>query len=109
MEFDFDRLQNILGKGKNAGYQHCLLFPHCLPKGSTFRVNSSPGMCSTGLPHFKTNPSFLFLIHFMFFNELLTTFALAPRVNPDKMVLGIPSDLGHVFQLCQNIVTKKEL
>ena len=26
-----DRLENIVGKGENAGYQHFLLFPQCLP------------------------------------------------------------------------------
>ena len=26
-----DRLENIVGKGENAGYQHFLLFPQCFP------------------------------------------------------------------------------
>ena len=26
-KFDFDMLENIVGKGENAGYQHFLLFP----------------------------------------------------------------------------------
>ena len=30
----FDRLKNIVGKGKNAGYQHFLLFPQCSQKAS---------------------------------------------------------------------------
>ena len=25
----FDRVENIVGKGDNAGYQHCVLFPQC--------------------------------------------------------------------------------
>ena len=25
----FDRVENIVGKGENAGYQHFLLFSHC--------------------------------------------------------------------------------
>ena len=29
MEFVFDRVENILGKGENAGYQHFLLFLKC--------------------------------------------------------------------------------
>ena len=29
---DFDRIENILGKVENAGYQHCLLFPQCFQK-----------------------------------------------------------------------------
>ena len=28
----FDRVENTLGKGENAGYQHFLVFPHCFPK-----------------------------------------------------------------------------
>ena len=29
LEFDFERVENIVGKGENAGYQHFLLFPQC--------------------------------------------------------------------------------
>ena len=28
----FDREENTVGKGENAGYQHFLLFPRCFPK-----------------------------------------------------------------------------
>ena len=28
----FDRVENIVGKGENAGYQHFLLFQQCFPK-----------------------------------------------------------------------------
>ena len=30
-----DRVENTVGKGENAGYQHCLLFPQCFPKLSS--------------------------------------------------------------------------
>ena len=30
----FDRIENIVGKGENAGYQHFLLFSQCLEKAS---------------------------------------------------------------------------
>ena len=30
----FDRLEYIVGKGENAGYQHFLLFPQCFEKAS---------------------------------------------------------------------------
>ena len=30
----FDKVENIVGKGENAGYQHFLLFPHCFQKAS---------------------------------------------------------------------------
>ena len=32
MEFAFDRVENIVGKGENAGHQHFLLFPQCFEK-----------------------------------------------------------------------------
>ena len=30
----FDRVENIVGKGENAGYQHFLLSPQCFQKPS---------------------------------------------------------------------------
>ena len=30
--FFFDRVENIVGKRENAGYQHFLLFPQCFQK-----------------------------------------------------------------------------
>ena len=33
MIFVFDRVENIVGKGENDGYQHFLLFPQCFQKG----------------------------------------------------------------------------
>ena len=33
--FLFDREENTVGKGENAGYQHFLHFPHCFPKLSS--------------------------------------------------------------------------
>ena len=32
MIYVFDRVENIVGKGQNAGYQHFLLFPQCFQK-----------------------------------------------------------------------------
>ena len=29
LELGSDRIENIVGKGENAGYQHFLLFPQC--------------------------------------------------------------------------------
>ena len=34
----FDRVENIVGKGENASYQHFLLFPQCFPKASFLGV-----------------------------------------------------------------------
>ena len=38
MEFVSDRVENIVGKGENAGNQHFLLFPQWFPKTSTSGV-----------------------------------------------------------------------
>ena len=32
MIFVFDRVENIVGIGENAGHQHFLLFPQCFQK-----------------------------------------------------------------------------
>ena len=31
----YDRVENTVGKGENAGYQHFLIFPQCFPKPSS--------------------------------------------------------------------------
>ena len=33
----FDRVENTVGKGEHAGYQHFLLFPQCFPKTFPYR------------------------------------------------------------------------
>ena len=39
MKFDFGRVENIVGKGENAGYQHFLLF---IRLSKTGRIMGSP-------------------------------------------------------------------
>ena len=34
LKFVLERIENIKGKGENAGYQHFLLFPQCFQKAS---------------------------------------------------------------------------
>ena len=34
----YDRIENILGKGENAGSQHFLLFPQCFQRLSVSRL-----------------------------------------------------------------------
>ena len=34
----FDRVENIVGKGENTGYQHFLLFPQCFQNASFSRL-----------------------------------------------------------------------
>ena len=60
----YDRVENTLGKGENAGYQHFLLFPLCFPKPSFsglliggivwFRVNPFPKDKFKTLPNWRT-------------------------------------------------------
>ena len=42
MIFVFDRVENIVGKGENAGYQHFLLFPTMFSKCFFLGVVKSP-------------------------------------------------------------------
>ena len=53
----FDRVENIVVKGENAGYQHFLLFPQCFQKASF--PDTSKGVIVwewfNSLPH---NPDF---------------------------------------------------
>ena len=37
-KFLFGRIENIVGKGENAGYQHFLLFPPCDQKASFLQL-----------------------------------------------------------------------
>ena len=39
----FDRVENIVGKGENAGYQYFLLSPQCFPK-AFFSVSLKVGI-----------------------------------------------------------------
>ena len=36
----FDRIENIVGKEENAGYQHFLLFPQCFQKAFSSSASS---------------------------------------------------------------------
>ena len=49
----FDRIENIVGKGENAGYQHFLLFLQCFQKLSI----KAQGSCDKNLkPNKSQNP-----------------------------------------------------
>ena len=41
LKFGLGRVENIVGKGENAGNQHFLLFPQCFEKGLVLRVIKS--------------------------------------------------------------------
>ena len=47
--FVLGRVENILGKGENAGYQHFLLFPKC------FQKPLSSGSLKVGIVWYRVN------------------------------------------------------
>ena len=46
--FLIDRVENTVGKGENAGYQHFLLLPQCFPK-HPFLGSLKLGLCGKEL------------------------------------------------------------
>ena len=44
----FDTVENIVGKGENAGYQHFLLFPQCFQK-ACLEGRQKVSLCGNGL------------------------------------------------------------
>ena len=48
----FLRVENAVGKGENAGYQHFILFPQCFPKPSSLESLKS-GFCGKELKLFQ--------------------------------------------------------
>ena len=53
MTFVMERVENIVGKGENAGYQHFLLFPQFFQKASLSECKKS-GLCSKELKGWKS-------------------------------------------------------
>ena len=49
LKFALGRVENIVGKGENAGYQHFLLFPQCFRNASL----SGPGFCGKELIYYQ--------------------------------------------------------
>ena len=52
LKFVMERVENFVGKGRNAGYQHFLLFPQCFQKFSY--------ICGKELTHYQTTNFTLF-------------------------------------------------
>ena len=47
---DSNRVENIVGKGENAGYQHFLLFPQCFQRSSSsLQGRSQSGLCDKAI------------------------------------------------------------
>ena len=47
INFDLGKVENIVGKGENAGYQHFILFPQCFRK-VTFSGSLKVGIFGDG-------------------------------------------------------------
>ena len=57
-KFVFGREENNVRKGKNAGYQHFLLFPQCFQMHSYYRVVKSRNCVAESLTHLHTMTPF---------------------------------------------------
>ena len=57
MEFVLDRVEDIMGKGENAGYQ-CLFFPQCFQKIAFHPGVQIPGSFGKDLTFSQTSPGF---------------------------------------------------
>ena len=52
------QVENIVGKGENAGYQHFLLFPQCFQNPSITLGSLKVRLCGKGLNHLALLPHF---------------------------------------------------
>ena len=73
------RVENIVGKGENAGYQHFLLFPQCFQKSLLLGVVKSSDSVAKNCP----NKSMLFVISSKLFSWLVSTIT-SPFCNTQK-------------------------
>ena len=58
LNFVLGRLENIVGKGENAGHQHFLLFPQCFQM-LCFSGSFKSELCGKELKHYKSICNFL--------------------------------------------------
>ena len=58
-----DKIENIVGKEENAGYQHFLLFPQCFQKDFSLRLSKVVIAWLKELKPIKTKPSSLLEIN----------------------------------------------
>ena len=79
MIYLFDRVEDIVGKGENAGYQHFLLFPQCFQKDFF-----SKG-CKISGYQVKGSPTFL-KFHITFRYCLTDSHTMTPFDTPGKQV-----------------------
>ena len=73
-----DRVENIVGKGENAGYQHFLLFPQCFQKPSLSGKELNENQPELLLKVMNTTS------HNAPFQELLLVFAIGKLMKINK-------------------------
>ena len=77
LKFGMGRVENIVRKGENAGYQHFLLFPQC------FQKSSSQGSFKFGIVWYRVN----YILHPRT-KCRITTFCLFPIMFSKGVFLG---------------------
>ena len=65
MKFALGRVENIVEKGENAGYQHFLLFPQCFQKFLSFTEVS--GLSDSGLTVFCLSAVYVYVCSCMIY------------------------------------------
>ena len=58
LKFVLGKVENMVGKGENAGFQHFLLFPQCFQKASFLGVVKNPDCVVKGLTRSHTTTPF---------------------------------------------------
>ena len=88
---DFDRVENIMGKGENAGYQHFLLFVQC------FQRALYPGSSKVGIVSKRVNS---------LLNDKIQDWSKLKAQADNK--INATEESKFVLQRVENIVQKEE-
>ena len=91
LKFVFGRVDNIVGKGENAGYQHFLLFPQCFQKAS-FQGSFKVGIVWERI---KGVARLFHCKSVDYFTTYLQTSVLSNKVNITRLLL-LSSELVHL-------------
>ena len=87
LKFVSGRIEHTFGEGKNAGYQHFLLFPKCfqkLPFSGSFKV----GIVWKRVKLLGKKGEMLLTIIYLFYNNVFKRFLPTGLKAPDCVVKG---------------------
>ena len=73
----FGRAENIVGKEKNAGYQHFLFFPTMFRKGFFSQMRQKVSLCGNGLKDNAGKGEMLMTTDFLLMPECFYPFSFA--------------------------------